>query len=393
MTGRGYIVGGGFTNKGGEAMTLTLVRALHERFPNVVPLVRVQASETNVAKAHGVAPVIATPSLTLAQRVQSKWSSALAALSYDAMLDVGGYQFGDSWGAGIPRDRVRLMRALRMLGKPTFFLPQAWGPFTDEAVATSVKEVLRNAELAFVRDETSMRAVERLVGGSHRAVHFAHDIAWNFQGESSERGETLLLEAFQGSRPQRVMCLTPNLRVFERSSGQGESNTYLIALLRAAHRASRAGFATLLLGHELRQAADPRPDDRSLCRHLISRLNPDVIAGHIDSALSAADVKALIGRCDLLIGSRYHAVIAAASQGVPPLVAGWSHKYDELLKVIGMPGRVLPVDRDDGAIDDAVDSFILDAPSIRETLSTRIPPLRSSAREAVARVMSAMENR
>ncbi len=36
-----------------------------------------------------------------------------------------------------------------------------------------------------------------------------------------------------------------------------------------------------------------------------------------------------------MVASRYHACVAALSSGVPALVVGWHHKYEELFKYYG----------------------------------------------------------
>ena len=42
-----------------------------------------------------------------------------------------------------------------------------------------------------------------------------------------------------------------------------------------------------------------------------------------------------------MILSRYHSCVAALSAGVPTLIIGWHHKYDELLKWYGQSQWIL----------------------------------------------------
>jgi len=47
-------------------------------------------------------------------------------------------------------------------------------------------------------------------------------------------------------------------------------------------------------------------------------------------------IRELIGRSTMLIGSRFHALIAALERGKPVLLIGWSHKYKEVLDMFGL---------------------------------------------------------
>lgn len=52
----------------------------------------------------------------------------------------------------------------------------------------------------------------------------------------------------------------------------------------------------------------------------------------IDYDINTRGVRDLIAQTDLLITSRFHAMIAGLSLCVPTMVIGWSHKYRETLQ-------------------------------------------------------------
>lgn len=65
----------------------------------------------------------------------------------------------------------------------------------------------------------------------------------------------------------------------------------------------------------------------------------------IPSTLTAAQYKSIISRCDMFIGARTHATIAAYSTCVPTLVIGYSVKSKGIAKdIFGTDeGLVIPV--------------------------------------------------
>jgi polysaccharide pyruvyl transferase WcaK-like protein len=50
------------------------------------------------------------------------------------------------------------------------------------------------------------------------------------------------------------------------------------------------------------------------------------------SNMNSTRLKSAIGKCEILIASRYHSCVAGLSSGVPTLVIGWHYKYLELLE-------------------------------------------------------------
>jgi colanic acid/amylovoran biosynthesis protein len=88
-------------------------------------------------------------------------------------------------------------------------------------------------------------------------------------------------------------------------------------------------------------------------------------------------LKRLIGQSRLLLGSRYHSLVAAFSSQVPAIALGWSHKYDMLFRDFGCEKYVLSSET---SAETALDL-------IRELLD---PDIRAAHRDKVARNLQEM---
>ena len=104
--------------------------------------------------------------------------------------------------------------------------------------------------------------------------------------------------------------------------------------------------------------------------------------------LSAAQVKSVIGSCDILLSSRYHALIAALSQQVPAVAIGWSHKYDELMAEVGLIANIISSSAAKQDALNQVDAIIAHLPQARETLASTVPIMKQSGRAAMDKVLS-----
>ena len=383
------ITGGGFDNKGAEAMVMTLVLALQKAMPGLTIYLRIPRDYFDLARKIHVVPV----NSDLIDLRLGRWRSKLQMMSLilrcKAFLDISGYQFGDPWGPEVAIKRVKNSRYCSCFGTQVYYLPQAWGPFTQPLLADTVRSLIGLSELSYVRDHRSLESVESLFSESNPKVKYAHDIAWNFQGEDLSVGQEILRH-FE-VRPEAgklTVCVTPNLRVYERAAGQMLENQYLqfivniVRFLVTQHQAQ-----VVLLGHELRKDTT-QPDDRILCRFLVQALDSIRIpVTHIDQYLPASTVKSIIGNCNLVISSRYHALIAALSQTVPAAALGWSHKYEELLNDLDLGSHILQMQPDWEVASTQLDEIIKRIPQTKSLLIRKVPERKESARKAIEEVV------
>lgn len=146
-------------------------------------------------------------------------------------------------------------------------------------------------------------------------------------------------------------------------------------------------FDAVSLGHEIRRFAAERraavavfPFDR-----LRDRAISDAVAfaagGRLVEAASPQDLLGLVGAMDLVVGIRLHALVFAASQGVPAVGLSYDPKVSAFAGEHGLPA--LPPGAPVAALRETLATAWDDRPAIRARLEAGRPMLRRAAAEAV----------
>jgi polysaccharide pyruvyl transferase WcaK-like protein len=400
------VYGGGFANKGAEAMLYVTRRELGTRLPSARFLFLGRPDEDRSAEEAGLAPVLrgnrstadrayrfglraVRKGLRLGQRFVWAGMGASEMLGdVDAVVDISGLAYGDACGWQSAADALWLAGARRGAQVPLVFLPQAWGPFGDARVREGVQQLVRRAAVCLARDAESLSHLRGL-GVAGGAIDEAVDIAFLFEADAPEVGRALLegVHAPEGRKP--LVGVVPNMRVYERVPGVGADNSYVQLLTGGIeHLVSSLGCHVVLVPHEIRTDRWGRPDDRFLCRTVAAAVRERGCADAdrvciLADQYTAAQLKSVIGRLDLLVGSRFHSLIAALSFGIPVVGIGWSHKYDQLLGQVGMAEYCRRFD----SVDTAVLRRVLDAAWVsrdasRAEILSHLPALRRSATRA-----------
>lgn len=355
MSRRILIHGFGLVNKGDEAMLHTARAELGRRLSDAVFYLRVSAERAELARSLGCEPLLDTRRRY--RRLMSYGASALTDRRFtrlairsrdsipffmrlsriDGMVDISGFALGDQWGSATAKRHLEVVSHLSSGKRPCIYLPQAWGPFTDPDLVQCVRELCRRARLIYARDAQSHAYLAGLPGVSDGNLRLASDIAFRFRGAPPDVGRRIL--ATVGVRVQAgpIVGITPNMRVYERTHGDGADNSYvalLAALVRHCH--DHMAVQVVLIPHEIESDGDVTRDDRYLCALVERNVGPIDRVSAITGQYSAAELKSVVGHLDLLIASRYHSIIAALSHRIPAVVVGWAHKYAELMREAGL---------------------------------------------------------
>lgn len=341
---------GPMTNKGGELILRTVIDRLGARW--------------DLAVEHWIGPYSARSRLGLLQKLWWKRLGPLAGLpgqvvpsairrSYglvsesdiDAVLDASGYGYGDKFGPERTERAAANARRWRRKGIPYILLPQAFGPFTSPRIQRAARSLISQADLVYARDNVSLEAIDSL-GVAGVEARLAPDITVSMAGEPPTPS---------GKAATPLGFIVPNEKMLQ-LAGRNASEAYVAFLASAAVELRARGVNPVLLVHETSGG------DRQLAE-AVAGMVPGGVPAHEEE--DPVRLKGLIGTGVILVGSRFHALLAALSQGVPVIAMGWSHKYPALLEDYGCS------------------EFCLELPADPETISRRLDAALGGGRDAL----------
>ena len=405
------VVGGGFVNKGAEAMVKTVQAELGRRIPGATfyfhgrPMedraflesesIQLLPQPGRIAKARRLAALSGThPSLVGHVLLHRHMSQAVAVSQVDAVVDVSGYAYGDPWGAVYAKQMAAMATFAKTLRKPYVLLPQAWGPFDNAELALAVRRICAQASMAYVRDDQSMSDLAALFGQQMPpTVRPSPDIAFLFR----EKREPSLPAHVDGRKIEQgtpIAAVAPNMRIYERTEGTGAHNHYLRFLMAVCTTLVSHGFRVLLIPHEVDRKDTGGTDDRLLCSIVESALRDERVYALVDR-MSAGEIKERIGAVQCLVGSRFHALVGALSQGIPCFAISWSHKYKELLKSFGLDRYVLGHEAIEGQLQDSalLIEFLDRLPTLKSQVESALPKIKKSVEKTFDVTASVLAHR
>ena len=347
----------GFVNKGAELMLYAVLQKIQKASPDC---------------EFAMAPFIAAPYIKRAQlgllqkawlwRYRLQWGDLFALVpqkirqmygivldtEIDIVLDAAGFAYGDQWGSRSCDELARACKRWRKQGTKVILLPQALGPFTSPRIKDRIMSVVDNVDLIFPRDTISFQHLRDVVGVRSNII-----IAPDF---------TNLLEGILPSDfdvDKNKFCIIPNHHMIDRTSPE-QSEAYIPFIVKCVQYLMAKKLKPFLLVHEGEK-------DLKLARQINESMHGSIPIVQESHPLK---IKGILGACEGTIGSRFHGLVSALSQGVPSLSTGWSHKYKTLLNQYGFDDGFTDVMEKDENIFRKID--LITEPSSRKKIQFRI---------------------
>ena len=298
-------------------------------------------------------------------------AGAVSARSIDVVLDASGFAFSDQWGPGPANNLLSKMNQLRRRHQKLILMPQAFGPFSQGPLSDITKKLFERSSLVYARDKVSF------------------DYCMDLKSDSDIRQcpDITILETPQGTvsetLPERFFAVVPNVQM-KRKTTDIEGGEYLKAVDSVAKILTSQGLSPVILLHDYSTDVEFVPGLKQVLGDV------PVVTGNCP-----LELKAIIGNAELVVASRFHALVAALSQCVPTIAIGWSHKYACLLQDFGCPELLLRLPADIDLAESAVTSLVVPESRnrIQKEISSRLSDQKNRVNEMWSRVIDCIKKR
>lgn len=303
------VFGAGFVNKGALLMLQACIQRIKEKYPDAIITVPVQSYLKNFL-LRGVVPAV---------------KGLIDTHDIDVVLDASGFALSDQIGINSITYRKEYYRRIKAGRGIVILMPQAMGPFIREETRSEISALFRHVDLAFVRDQDSLKHLSLALADSGQ-VECSADFTIDLHGKEPDNCDDY----------KDAVCIVPNMRMIDRCGTEAapfSADDYYEFVYAAISSVAEKGLRPFFLIHE---------GNNDLI--LADKLN-SLVGGGYEMFVSNDPLvmKGVLGACRAVISSRFHALVSALSQGVPVVAAGWSHKYKELLADYDFAEGYLPL--------------------------------------------------
>ncbi|MDO8588465.1 MAG: polysaccharide pyruvyl transferase CsaB [Armatimonadota bacterium] len=299
----------GFGNVGDEAVlagTLASFRSLNAD----VEITVLSGDPADTTAVHGVASL---PRYSLSAVTQAIRQS-------DLLLSGGGSLLQDVSSARSAAYYFGVIALAELLRVPVMLYAQGVGPITRTVTALQARLLLNRVALASVRDADSADLLRRL-GVKRPPIHVTADPSFALDPATEEETDRLLAEA-------DIPAGSALLGVAVRQWNAGEN--WPKAVAKGVDEAARLTGATPVF------IPMHYPADVEIAEQLAGELS--VRSGRLRTRLTPTQAKGVVGRMDVLLGMRLHALMFAAAQGTPSVALSYDPKVTSF--ATGAPGHM-----------------------------------------------------
>jgi len=260
----------------------------------------------------------------------------------------------------------------KSFGKPVVMFPNSVGPFRTWIGRCLSKLSLGNCDYVLIRDSISYEIVNKLGIRSCRILTF--DTALLFNPPQN------VLDDF----PRPLMGVSPG--IYSHSLSREEVRNYILAHARALDAViEKYGFLVVFLPHYI---SGFQYDDLEMCKFILCKMKNKNRVKIVNTS-TVEEFKLFLDQMDMIVSSKMHPAVLAASGCVPVLCIAYDHKQTGFFERLDMVDCTIDIRRVSyERLLSKIDQVWNQNDRLRALLKNRIPAQQKDIKEAIRQAIA-----
>jgi len=384
-------------NEGAVAMTITALRIIKKAFPEsdisiITPRYNLDIKREKLNKnlkivkaLYGKKGILKLLVYLIFRRKNSAYCLIKSYKEAELIVDVTGDTYSDDYGIKESLFNLFYLLVPVLMKKRILIMPQSIGPYNNRITKCLAKIIFKKLYFIAPREEITMSLLKEfnlLNIPSNTIIDLAFHMPAVFEGFSDTQIE---IDQFkQQNRNIIGLSLSTNIASFATQNHRNERlfKLYQDVMIRLINHYASKGYVFVFIPHVV--------SDWLICDIIYNLINDKdkviLLKKNIDYL--PQHLKAIISQCDIFIGARMHANIAALSSFVPTVAISYSHKTAGIMDMCGQLEYVVDVlQLDEMELIKKVDRCLQNKKEIHQVLKDKITPLKEQCIKSLIRIV------
>jgi polysaccharide pyruvyl transferase WcaK-like protein len=259
----------------------------------------------------------------------------------DIVINSGGDTMSGEYGISTLNSFINILYAI-LLNKPVVLYGESLGYFRNSVLTSVAKFVFNKTELILVREELSKRYLYG-AGITNPKIYVTADPAFLLSAAPQSRVFEILSDESINEIQRPLIGINPSELIgrFTGSKPRESKEKITEIMVHVIDNLIENLNATIIL---IPHVYTSGVDDRIAINKIFHNVENKSKVKTIKNEYTPEELKGIIGQCDLFIGARMHATIAATSMLVPTVGIAYSHKmYGIIGEMLGQQKYILDI--------------------------------------------------
>jgi len=301
---------------------------------------------------------------------------------YDLVIQVGGSFFVDLYG-----DKQFEHPLLALLAnKPTVLLGHSVGPFSRKSFTNIGQTIFSQVAGTLVRESISLNELHQLGIHDSAKLRLASDTAWLVNTKLNNDIQSLAVERYCSSKNKKIAITVRDLAPFDKRLGVTQ-NEYEELYIELCNRLISRGYDIIAVS--MCTGLDGyHKDDRMIALNIQKKLQQPEKMTVVMDELNDVEIGAILGECDLTIGTRLHSAIISMRFETPAIAVYYEHKSKGIMNALGYPERSIGIKDLDGIeTTRVIDDILANQSIIRKELKEKVQQQGDSTTQAIVEML------